>query len=358
MPEIFPLTLLPVKGWREPEDWQNLEERGRGARTQIVETLDAPVWAAAGNFELSAAATAIFRRFWLARRNAGEAFYFFSALARLPRLSLACGAGDGTIKTFRAPIAYPFVDEIAPIAYVAGTAKVYGTDWLLGVENRLIESEDLSDTSAWVARSGATVTRTAGSTDPLGGATAWRIQTSGGSSVDKMSQTVGAATSGMMVRTSVWIKNLSASKILRVSDGLGSNVYVPISSEWTECTMLTVSAGAASSLMFRAPASADALDFAVWHPWVARTDTILGTPDASWSYVPTDAAIIASDASGQWAVVFFPGVAAPSAGQLITLDAQGRQRFLVRFVPGMQLDPEPYTFKRFRIPTQLQEAVS
>ncbi len=359
MSEVFPVTLLPVKGWREPRDWQNLQERGRGSLTQVVETLTAPVWEASGSFELSAANEALLQAFFDARRGAAESFYFYSALARKKRLALACGTGDGTAKTFPAPIAYPFTDEITPVAHVAGSAKVYGTAFALGVANSLTKSEDFSDTSAWPVGTDATVTRTSGQTNPLGGATAWRIATSGGSATTKLTHAShGTPTTAQVQRISIWVKNTGA-KALTITDGLGGTTTLAGGgSAWQEVVLTTTGTGGASTLSFLAPASGDSLTFYVWHPWAVVTHAVLGAPAASWLYVPTDASAIAAAASGCWQVVIYPAVSAPTAGQAVTLGAQGRERILCRFAPAMKYDPEPYKYNKFRVGVQLQEAAS
>lgn len=358
MPEVFPITLLPVKGWRETLDFQNLEERGRGARVQVVETLTTPVWEASGHFELSVTEEALLRTFWAARRNAGESFYFYSALSRLKRLALACGTGDGTVRVFPAPVAYPWFDTITPVAYAATTAKVLGTDFMLGVENRIKHSENLSDVTAWPAGAGATVTRTAGQTDPEGGSTAWRIASTGGSAVTKLRQAIGSPTAAQVQRISIWVKNTGAAA-LTILDAIGGTTTLAGSgSAWQEVILTTQGTASASTLTFDAPAAGAALTFFVWHPWAAWTHAVLGAPESTWCYIPTPATAITAHASGCWQVVFFPAATVPAAAQAVTLDVQGRERRLVRFAAAAPYDPEPYRWNRFRVGVKLMESAT
>ncbi len=350
---LFPVRLRPSE-YAETFDHQPQFERGRGEVVEMMETLPAAFWMANGTWRLTTADMLTLETYILALGGV-DAFWFHSYRWR-KHLAVSGGSGDGSARKFPIPCSFPRTDLMSPVAYVAGVAKTLNTDFTIGHENRAAYSEDLTQTGTWVARGSATVTRTAGQADPLGGTKAHRIQTSGGSLQSKMSQIITAATSGLLVRTSVWIKNLSSSKAVIVDDGLGSSQTVAASADWTEVVLHSISAGSNGAVGFSAPASGDALDFRVFRPWVAYEDANLGQPEARWGYVPTGSAAITMDSRGRAQVVFFPAVSAPALNAAVTADLAARYVHSARLVPGSTFAPRSTDWNQEEVTLDLQAA--
>jgi hypothetical protein len=217
---------------------------------------------------------------------------------------------------------------------VAGSAKTEGTHYQIGVGNEIVYSEDLSQTGSWAANGGATVTRTGSQTDPLGGSTAWRIQTSGGSSTLKLYQNwESTPAAGKRAYQEVWVKNLSATERVTVSitGAAGSTQTLAASEDWTKVGLYWTTTGAANGeIRFSSDEIGDALDFRVWHPWAMMTSTNQGDPGPLWGYVPTGSSAIASETTyGKWQVVFYSG-SIPSAAQAIVVSCRCRRLMLGR----------------------------
>lgn len=355
---VFPVRLRPTD-YAERFDAEVQFEKGRGEIVEIMETLATPMWYANGTWRLTTADMLVLEPF-IAALGGADAFWFHSYRWR-KHTGLSGGTGNGSNRLFPIPCSLPRHDLMSPVAYVAGVTKTLNTDFTVGHENRVVYSEDLSQTGTWVAQGSATVTRTGSQTDPLGGSKAYRIQTSGGSLTAKLKQTLGAAaTSGYLVRTSVWIKNLSATKAVTVDDGLGSSQTVAASADksapWTEVVLHSTSAGSAGCLQFSAPASGDALDFRVFRSWVAYQDANLGNPEARWCYVPTGSSAITMDSRGRAQVVFFPAATAPAAGSAVTADLAARYVHSARLVPGSAWAPKPVDWNMEELSLDLQTA--
>lgn len=355
--QLFPAKLLPAD-YSPSLDWQVQGEDGRGMLIELMETLPSAYWTARATWVLSTADLATLEAFWLARR-AVEAFWFHEYKWRV-LTGLAGGAGDGSNRVFPIACSLPDTTLYTPAAYVAAAAKTLNTDFVVGHENRCLRSEDLSVTGTWAVVSGASVTRTAAIADPLGGTKAWRIETTGGSGTDKLRQAIsGAASSGRLVRTVVWVKNISTSKAVTVRDELGSTQTVAAggaSAPWVQVILHTVSAGAASAVTFAAPSAGDSLDFYVWRPQVMYEHAQMGLPEDRWGYVPTGTTAITMDSRGRACVVFFPAAAAPGAGEAVTADVSARALRSARFDPYSPWDSVEDDHNQHTVELQLRAA--
>jgi hypothetical protein len=212
------------------------------------------------------------------------------------------GEGMFSMKTL-----YPHAKSVSlPTIYGTLSEFLFGTivslpaNWWAGVENLLKYSEDLSQTSVWQAVGGATVTRTSGRPDPLGGSTAWRMQTSGGSYYEKLVQIRAdiPTTPTSKWGISCWVKNNGTNTVrvgVRYSGNAGTYVDVPSGSGWVEIR----AAGSPTvnyylGIEFRSLNTSDSLDFDVWHPAAAmyKAPGVVVTAPSDMidvSYVATDA---------------------------------------------------------------------
>jgi len=187
--------------------------------------------------------------------------------------------------------------------FLAGTIVSLPTNWWEGRENLLKYSEDLSQTSVWSPMGSATVTRTSGRPDPLGGTTAWRIQTSGGTFNEKLAQIRAdiPTTTASKWGVSCWVKNNGTTTVrvgIRYSGGVGTYVDIPSGGVWTEVR----AAGSPTTnyylgIEFKALNISNALDFDVWHPVAAmyRSPGQLVTTQSDMTVV----GYVATDSSGR-----------------------------------------------------------
>lgn len=339
--QLFPAKLLPAD-YSPSLDWQVQGEDGRGMLIELMETLPSAYWTARATWVLSTADLATLEAFWLARR-AVEAFWFHEYKWRI-LTSLAGGSGDGSTRVFPIPCSLPDTTLYRPVAYVSGemAAKTFNTDFMVGHENRCLQSEAFSQTDTWKVVAGSSVTRIANKTDPLGGTKAWRIETTGGGGKAKLSQAIsGAAARGLLVRTVVWVKNMSATTAVTVADGVGSAQTIAPgsgSAPWVRVVLHTVSAGGASAVTFAAPSVGDSLDFYVWRPQVMYEHAQMGIPEDRWGYVPTGATAITMDSRGRAYVVFFPTASAPDKNAVVTASVAARALRSARFDPYTPLE--------------------
>ncbi|MBI4916881.1 MAG: hypothetical protein HY825_13620 [Acidobacteria bacterium] len=359
MSALYPMSPVPRAFSETRGDWQALTQRGVGGVRETLERLTGPLFAASHAYPLQLPGeTAILDAFHQSRRGPALAFYLVSFDPYVYRALVRLGPGNSTAKAWPAPIfALDETTYAAAALAIASAAKTRGTHWAIGVENRCLQSEDFSVTATWAVIDGATVTRTSGQTDPLGGALAWRIQTSGGASTPKLQQQIGVPALAQVSRTSIWVKNLSATKAVTVIAAVGSSQVIAAAADWTQVVLAPTGDGAETHVIrFDAPAAGDALDFRVWHPQVAWTSAVFGAPASTWEYLPTGATALTADAYGRMWVALYPVVAAPGSTDLIELSAMGRWVYLCHFPDDarqiVQLDTQNGTLRALELAVQ------
>lgn len=184
------------------------------------------------------------------------------------------------------------------------------SSWHIGYENLLPSSENLGDTTNWTAQGGATVTRTGSQTAPDGSATAWRIQTSGGSSTEKLDNIGYGGTYlpiGWRWYLGLWVRNLSISKSVQVLfRGLGVLATVPAQTPWTFYSgVVTPGVSFQPGIRFNALSASDSLDFVVWRPQIIAfqpdgSDVPSAAIGDALGYVPTPTgSYIRGDSNGR-----------------------------------------------------------
>lgn len=339
---MFPIDLYPTTYAEWPE-WAAQPLAGLGPVYQVAGALGIPIYRANMAFEAGSQRANQARTFW-ASLEPGESFDFYSCDPEALYEALSVGTGDGTTHSWVIPFTYPLATSVlTPVAYVAGVA----VSAAFGVENRCVESEDLSKTAVWLAYLGATVTRTSGQTDPEGGSTAWRIQTSGGTNVMKLHNNWGspAPALGRKVYHSVWVKNVGAVSLVVVQKPVYNSTTIAADSTWHELAVSDTADGIqGGNLSFRTTAVGDSLDFHVWHPWSALEDSPtfsggdpgFGEPVAGWGYIPTRAAALTADSRRRMRVALY---AVPTTGQAVSIDAAGR------YLRKMIFEPEPLSMR-------------
>jgi len=327
---VYPVP--SIDGTSRSEDWHAIELRAiTGALPQAVGTRSAP-----------------YHRLRLAYRNVAT-----SDLAGLLR-SIRSGSGPVSRWHIWTPFPEPWVVSVGsgdgatrvwpvPVREMVGTPTVLvggaqATAWV-GAENLLRYSEDLSQASVWGALGGATVTRSSGRTDPLGGTTAWRIQTSGGSYYEKLAQyRIDIPTNtGSKWGIDCWIRNNGTKSVrvgIRYSGNPGTYVDVPAGSGWTEVR----AAGSPTlayylGIEFRALAASDSLDFDLWHPvaaqWRSPWDAVTSPEHmADVGYVMTGASPAPVDSLGR---LYLTLATAPASGAAIELRAVAKRLLWGRF---------------------------
>lgn len=334
---LFPPDLAPAS-FDESIDPQALVVPGRGTARQVIRRTPSGLYTASLDFEVGTDAANEARVFY---RSCGPSlsFYLFSPDAEALFEGVPVGTGDASTFAWAVPFTLPVSDHLETmVAYVGSTAYTYLTSWWLGVENRIVYSEDLSQVATWAAVGGASITRTSGQTDPLGGVTAWRIQSGGGASTTKLTQALAAPGTGRHVHADVWAKAVGTN--VTISTGVGGSQLVTAGAGWTNVQLTQAASGAgAMSLDLVAPAVGDALDVYLWHPWIAWEDSPtysggnpgFGIPSRDWRYIPTGTAAVTADSDRRLRLSFLPS-APPAGAAVVTADLCGRRRRLVRFV--------------------------
>lgn len=330
MTDLLNPSILPSDGPSNNEQWDVMTsptETGPGQR-RILRAL--PRWLVSESWLCDPPTAAILSAFWRLEKGPFSSFYFHTPNPLQRWAGVSAGTGTGSQLVF--PFAGYLVSksQYPPAVSVGGVAKVQGIDFEVGVENRGIYSEDLSQTGTWQVVSGSTVTRTSGQTDPNGGTTAWRIQTSGGSVVSKLKWAGGGTpAAALSCLTDLWIKNPGA-KDVTIFDGLGGSKVIPAgTSAWTHVTLQTASPGATPhEPYFTAPTAGDSLDFQVWHPWIAWSNALFYTPMSNWGYIPTGAAAITADTTLAKENVVFYASKAPGNGTAVLIDFTGKRLLL------------------------------
>lgn len=286
----WPSSLVPLL-----EDWKEELRLGR----QIIRTretfgvsqwTDRPRLMCAGSMILDSAKLAIWEQF-LADINLGNSAFGFWSFHRHPLLYNASS---------------PYVAALSRHRYDASPVT---PGWHVGWENLLESSENLGDTTQWKSFGGATVTRTGGQSAPDGSATAWRIQTSGGTAQTKLyndAYAVQPVPSGWKYYCSIWAKNLSpvpcniwlyyVGVVLRLNPG----------QEWTYASKYgTMIGGSVMGVSVYADSAADNLDILIWHPMIIGFGPDGGpVPSREWGdalgYLPTPTgSYIAGDPYGR-----------------------------------------------------------
>jgi hypothetical protein len=330
-----------VDGTSRSEDWHPIELRSiSGALSQAVGTRSTPYHRLRLTFR-NLATSELADLLRTIRSGSGPVSRWHIWTPFPEPWVLAVGSGDGATRVWAVPLR-----EIVgtPTVLVGGAAV---TAWL-GAENILKNSEDLSQASVWQAVGGATVTRTSGRTDPLGGTTAWRIQTSGGSYAEKLAQirTDIPTTTSSKWGVSCWVKNNGSRTVrvgIRYHGDPGTYVDVPGGAGWTEVR----AAGSPTiayylGIEFRALSVSDSLDFDVWHPvaamWRSPWDAVTSPEHmAEVGYVLTGVNPAPVDSLGR---AYLTLAAAPASGAAIELRAVAKRLLWGRFGPATEVVSE------------------
>jgi lambda repressor-like predicted transcriptional regulator len=320
---------LPDEDCEISEVWSNKflkDDSGKVVQVRGIRTT--PMWNVSLKWQTDAATLAALISGARALKGGQSDCYFYTPDYWSQWDGAVMTAGNGSTLVFPFGGRWPVIGS--DVVTVGGTAKVRGTDYEIGVANDYGYSEDLTQTSEWLANSGATVTRTLGRTDPLGGTKACRIQTSGGTATLKLYNSATAGAIGLALYIDVWIKNNGAKTVQVSTYNSADYVNVPANAIWTHVQLSTVqSTGATPCIAFSTLLVADALDFDVWHPWGTRYQTPFGNPTAAWGYVPTTASAVAAETTlGRWQTVYYPGKAPAAGTHLISF--RGRRLLLGR----------------------------
>lgn len=142
-----------------------------------------------------------------------------------------------------------------------------------GTENLMTTAElpwTALDFSDWTAATGVDVTITQGQEDPDGGTGGTRIQTSGGSAIQKYYSCWFDTTPDLAYSTQVWVKCLSGSLVVFNNYDVPDTLVVPADG-WVRATFSVVSRlGLQLVIQFRTEQAADSLDFLAYHPQIER----------------------------------------------------------------------------------------
>jgi hypothetical protein len=212
-------------------------------------------------------------------------------------------------------------------------AHTFYIDGVQVVQSNLPGAWALGGTASagWGLYSGATAVMTPGQAAPSGPATATRIVTSGGASVLKIYTTMGTSVVGARYHGNVWVKNVGAGTLYvgMLLNGVGNNQAVATGTGWVNILDTITGDGTQCQMMFKSAAAGDSLDFHIWHPWYAATDTNLGNPVAAWGYIPTQETAITVDSLARQQVVFVEG-SVPVGAAAVTISYRGRRLLLGR----------------------------
>ena len=330
-----------VDGTSRSEDWHPIELRTiSGALAQAVGTRTAPYHRLTLAYrDLSTSDLADLLR--TIRSGAGPVSRWHIWTPFPEPWVVAVGAGDGAKLVWSIPVR----EIVGTPTVLVGGAPV--TAWI-GAENLLKYSEDLSQVSVWSAMAGATVTRTAGRTDPLGGASAWRIQISGGTNYGKLAQirTDIPTTTASQWGVSCWVKNNGIKTVrvgIRYLGSPGTYVDVPGGAGWTEIRAAgSPTANYYLGIEFRALAKEDALDFDVWHPvaaqWRSPWDAVTSPNHmVEVGYVMTGANPAPVDSLGR---MYLTTASTPASGSAVELRVVAKRLLWGRFGPATEVVSE------------------
>ncbi|MFZ5785615.1 MAG: phage head spike fiber domain-containing protein [Acidobacteriota bacterium] len=327
---LFPPAIYPDYGATEEDVWDEQIQRSTTALVQVrIRRSSAPRWLIEAAWTLAGADFATIEEFLRGLQGAGYDAYLFTFNREAWWPPMSAGTGDGSKTDFP----FPGRDVVlgTEAVNVGGVAKVRGTDFEIGREQRCLQSEDFSQTGVWVAQGGATVTRTSGQSDPLGGTKAWRIQTSGGTTAAKLQQTVNTPASGTKLATSVWVR-VNSSSTVYVDDGISGSVAVVQSDGWREVRIQSTGAGGSRLIRFTAAGAGYSLDFYVFHPFAADGNAVETMPLFEWGYIPAYAAALTYDTTTGKDRIAFYSASKPANGQEVTLSYQGRRLLLGRVI--------------------------
>jgi hypothetical protein len=332
---IDPFRFKYWRGSNQQWDWQSVMADGVGVQ-QAATNRSRPRWNVNLSTVCNSTSELALQTIFATCKGPAVKVYIYTPdfLAYWPAATI--GTGNGALLAFAIPSCEV---SLGTETVTNTTAKTRGTDYEIGVENRLLTSEAFSNATNWAVVSGATVARGSGHAGPTGNL-AWHIETSGGAAVGKMRQTLSTTTVGNTVFAEVQIKNNSAKAVtIKLADGASSDTEtITNDSAWHTVRLSITYASGNVYLDFSAPAIADALDFLVWHPWIAYTSTVRGTPSATWAYIPTGAAAIVADSYARQYCVFYTAPASAA----ITISWQGRRLLLARLLSDAPVPRPPY----------------
>jgi len=166
--------------------------------------------------------------------------------------------------------------------------------------------------TGWTSNTSVTTTTSGNQPNPFGGNDAVSIQCSGGAATLKYYFDQGVSTNGQPYASSMWVKLLSGTLVLK--DNLGTTQTIT-SGAWTQVELKgTGSTGVHIQLQFCTVSSSDIINCVAWHPQIenkafatryqypalgTRAAELLTLPTTIWSttsswsvkkyYVPTDA---------------------------------------------------------------------
>jgi hypothetical protein len=124
----------------------------------------------------------------------------------------------------------------------------------------------------WTNFGGATSTLTQNQPDPIGGANATRIQSSGGTGVIKYYTGVGTGANGTTNTTSVWVKNNSLTDVEVHSNAGFASKIIKKTDGWVKFSYQTVSNGSSiRQIQFRTLLVSENLDIVAFQPQITET---------------------------------------------------------------------------------------
>jgi len=279
-----------------------------------------------------------------------EVFRYFTWDTAHPWANVTIGSGNGSTRLFTAP----GITASMSLS-VAGVVKTKGVDYGFGIENKVVSSEVGTDVS-WIAYAGAIKTITANQTDPGGGTTAWRAQTSGGSSGLKLYTSMGVNAVGKRAKLRLYVKNNTASAVTIGMGHPGVIAMLPASAGWTlvEIEGDVTNAGGDMQVRFLTTGSGVNLDVTLWQPCGMVTNANIGNPDGwlSWGYIPTDGAAVPSTAYGQTQVRFYSGKTPGSGAAIVAPMLIGRRMALGRLRQPFDCSSVDGRIARLRVQAQ------
>lgn len=150
------------------------------------------------------------------------------------------------------------------------------TAWAVGGDNAIFIEETTTNLftagydnpDSWTDNAGAVNTFTASQSDPYGGTLAYRVQTSGGTDVNKLYWNYGASAADQRYSFSVWVKNNSATAVTVATNLGATTVTVTQADGWKLVKIEGMTGDGATQIQpqFRAPTAEDNLDFYMMWP--------------------------------------------------------------------------------------------
>jgi len=134
-------------------------------------------------------------------------------------------------------------------------------------------SDRLDFQTNWQIYAGATATITSGQSDPDSSNTAYRIETSGGTSTLKYYTNFETSASGYHYSQSVWIKNIGTNNLTVFNNGTSgetTQVVTGNSSSWVRVELANNLSTSSIQLQFKSSDPSYDLDFLAWHPQMEK----------------------------------------------------------------------------------------